>query len=175
MNIRAGHIARHTPRGAGAQGREAAVVDVAQDLHRTTTARDMYDLRWLMTSPSIAPTIDTDLVRRLAVLKIWVDTNGMHAGETYWRPGHTGSTFDPQRWLRARDESEFDPEDIGALAVPRPTAKEMSDAVRERFAFLADLGDDERIIARSDPRDRSLVIRAMSELPAPTFDCLSLY
>lgn len=32
MNIRVGHIARHTPRGAGAQGREAAVVDVAQDL-----------------------------------------------------------------------------------------------------------------------------------------------
>lgn len=27
-----GHIARHTPRNAGAQGREAAVVDVAQDL-----------------------------------------------------------------------------------------------------------------------------------------------
>lgn len=28
MNIQIGHIARHTPRGAGAQGREAAVVDV---------------------------------------------------------------------------------------------------------------------------------------------------
>lgn len=48
-----------------------------------------------MTSPAIAPTIDADLVRRLAVLKIWVDTNGMHAGDTYWRPGHTGSAFDP--------------------------------------------------------------------------------
>lgn len=32
MNIRVGHVARHTPRSAGAQGREAAVVDVAQDL-----------------------------------------------------------------------------------------------------------------------------------------------
>lgn len=31
-NIQPGHIARHTPRNAGAQGREAAVVDVAQDL-----------------------------------------------------------------------------------------------------------------------------------------------
>jgi hypothetical protein len=32
MNIQPGHIARYTPRGAGAQGKEAAVVDVAQDL-----------------------------------------------------------------------------------------------------------------------------------------------
>ena len=32
MNIQIGHVARHTPKGAGAQGREAAVVDIAQDL-----------------------------------------------------------------------------------------------------------------------------------------------
>ena len=32
ININPGHIARHTPRGAGAQGREAAIVDIAQDL-----------------------------------------------------------------------------------------------------------------------------------------------
>lgn len=32
LNIQPGHIARHTPPGAGAQGREAAIVDIAQDL-----------------------------------------------------------------------------------------------------------------------------------------------
>jgi hypothetical protein len=32
LNIQLGHIARHTPPNAGAQGREAAIVDVAQDL-----------------------------------------------------------------------------------------------------------------------------------------------
>ena len=32
ISVQLGHIARHTPRNAGAQGREAAVVDVAQDL-----------------------------------------------------------------------------------------------------------------------------------------------
>lgn len=51
----------------------------------------------------------------------------------------------------------------------------MSDAVRERFAFLADLDEDELVIARSDPRDRSLVIKAMAELPDTTFDPSSLY
>lgn len=32
ISIQPGHVARHTPRNAGAQGREAAVVDIAQDL-----------------------------------------------------------------------------------------------------------------------------------------------
>lgn len=32
IDIQLGHIARHTPRGAGSQGREAAVIDIAQDL-----------------------------------------------------------------------------------------------------------------------------------------------
>lgn len=32
ISIQPGHIARHTPRNAGSQGREAAVVDIAQDL-----------------------------------------------------------------------------------------------------------------------------------------------
>ena len=31
-NLTVGQIARHTPRGAGAQGRDAAIVDIAQDL-----------------------------------------------------------------------------------------------------------------------------------------------
>jgi len=30
--INPGHIARHTPTGAGTQGREAAIIDIAQDL-----------------------------------------------------------------------------------------------------------------------------------------------
>jgi predicted nucleotidyltransferase component of viral defense system len=32
IQIQPGHIARHTPQGAGAQGRGAAIMDVAQDL-----------------------------------------------------------------------------------------------------------------------------------------------
>lgn len=110
---------------------EENIAEKIARLNRTTTARDMYDLRWLMTNAPTASAIDKILVRRLAVLKIWVDTNGMHAGSTHYRPAHQGSVFDPEHWLRARDEREFDPEDIGALAIPRPSAKEMSDAVRE--------------------------------------------
>ncbi|MGB4778760.1 nucleotidyl transferase AbiEii/AbiGii toxin family protein [Microbacterium sp.] len=32
IRLTVGHIARHTPPGAGAQGRDAAIVDIAQDL-----------------------------------------------------------------------------------------------------------------------------------------------
>lgn len=32
ISIQSGHIARHTPKNAGAQGREAAVADIAQGL-----------------------------------------------------------------------------------------------------------------------------------------------
>ncbi|MDR1432358.1 MAG: nucleotidyl transferase AbiEii/AbiGii toxin family protein, partial [Propionibacteriaceae bacterium] len=32
IRINPGHIARHIPTGAGAQGRDAAIVDIAQDL-----------------------------------------------------------------------------------------------------------------------------------------------
>ncbi|MDR0849350.1 MAG: hypothetical protein LBN10_10020 [Propionibacteriaceae bacterium] len=32
IRINPGHLARHTPPGAGAQGRDAAIVDIAQDL-----------------------------------------------------------------------------------------------------------------------------------------------
>lgn len=125
----------------------------------------MYDLAWLMKNPETAKTLDRDLVRRLALLKIWVDSNGMHAGGTAWKPGHKASTFDPERWLRRRDEGEFDLEDIGALAIPTPTAKELCDKVRTSFAFLADLTEEERELSRSNGRDRSLAIRMLQELP----------
>ena len=32
VNLTEGYIARHTPAGSGAPGREAAIIDIAQDL-----------------------------------------------------------------------------------------------------------------------------------------------
>ena len=275
INIQPGHIARHTPRNAGAQGREAAVVDVAQDLllqrlhddgdldfsvsdfdlgrdevaeavasysvrerrgkwsvvfesgfvrepslatkldfspapwlepvertwvampihkqyaaplpaiktvrleeniaekvarlNRTTTARDMYDLAWIMGKAPLARSLDLDLVRRLSVLKIWVDSNGLHSGSMTWPPGHEKSVFDVERWLRERSDGEFDLEDIGALAVPAPSPKELSESVRIGFSFLSNLTDEEEVLAKADNRDRSLAIRLLEGLPGGRF------
>ncbi len=70
-------------------------------LNRTTTARDMYDLAWLCGLGQLWNTLDKPLIRRLAVLKIWIDANGIGAGGSSWGPAHVGTSFDPERWLQA--------------------------------------------------------------------------
>lgn len=134
-------------------------------LNRTTTARDMYDLAWIAAHHHELGGVDRDLVRRLAVLKIWVDANGLSTASAVWKPGHEPAAFDPDRWLRARDAHEFDLGDIGALAVPTPTTAELSDAVRNSYRFLADLDDDERQIAAVRGQDRPLALRLLAKLP----------
>lgn len=133
-------------------------------LNRTNTARDLYDLNWIMENASTNRMIDKALLRRLVVLKIWVDSHGMHCGNAWWRPAHTPSVFDPERWLNDRDPRNVDAEDIGTLAVPAPTAEDLLEKLKRNFTFLKDLDDTEKIIAGSNARDRSLVIRALSEL-----------
>lgn len=144
-------------------------------LNRATPARDMYDLRWVMTNSPVTGQLDLALLRRLAVLKIWVDANGLHAGDTFWKPGHEGPAFVPDRWLRDRSADEFDEEDIGALAVSAPSAAELSDALRTHFRFLADLDDDERTLARAREQDRPLALRLLSDLPGGRLTEVGLY
>ena len=154
---------------------EENIAEKIARLNRTTMARDMYDLAWIAKTPTIFRTLDTTLIRRLAVLKIWVDTNGIHTGTMSWNPGHEGSVFDTMHWLRERDKSEFDLEDIGALAVPMPTVKDLSCVVRTSFAFLDELDEEERMLAQSDERDRSLAIRLLKNLPGNRLKDIGLY
>ena len=134
-------------------------------LNRTSTARDMYDLNWIMETKALADTIDKKLLRRLVVLKIWVDAYGMHYGNVYWHPAHAPSNFDPDRWLNGRNPKDVDAEDIGTLAVPAPTAEEMIEKLRINYDFLKDLDEVELAISRSNQKDRSLVIQTLTGLP----------
>jgi predicted nucleotidyltransferase component of viral defense system len=154
---------------------EENIAEKIARLNRASPARDMYDLRWVMANTQITGELDLALIRRLAVLKIWVDANGVHAGDTFWKPGHEGPAFDPGRWLRDRSTGEFDEEDIGALAVPVPTAGELSEALRTNFRFLAALDDDERTLARVREQDRPLALRALSALPDGRLADVGLY
>lgn len=95
-------------------------------LNRTTTARDMYDLAWVAANERTLGGLDRALLRRLAVLKIWVDAHGVAASRARWKPAHQPAAFEPDQWLRKRRADEFDLEDIGALAVPPPSAKELA-------------------------------------------------
>lgn len=144
-------------------------------LNRTTTARDMYDLAWIMEHRHEVGGLDLDLVRRLAILKIWVDANGLAGGNATWKPGHEPAAFDPEHWLRPRNDNEFDLEDIGALAVPTPTAEDLSAAVRTRYAFLSELDSDESILAAARGQDRGLALQALLALPDGRLNGLGIY
>lgn len=136
-------------------------------LNRTTTARDVYDLVWLWTRyrRGTENTIDANLVRRLAVLKIWVDAHGLTSTGASWKPGHEASPFDPAQWLRERAPADFDTEDIGQLAVPAPDLDELIGQMRSSYAFLADLDTDERAVASLGAEERPRVLRMLTELP----------
>lgn len=154
---------------------EENIAEKIARLNRATPARDMYDLRWVMINTPITGKLDHALIRRLAILKIWVDANGLHAGDTYWKPGHEGPAFNPTKWLRDRGVGEFDEQDIGALAVPTPTAAELSEALYTHFRFLADLDDDERLLAQAREQDRPVALRALAALPGGRLADTSLY
>ena len=134
-------------------------------LNRTSTARDMYDLNWIMENRSISDTINRRLLRRLVVLKIRVDSFGMHCGNIFWHPAHSPSVFDPNKWLGNRKPEDVDTEDIGTLAVPAPTSEEMISRLQTNFGFLRDLDETEWQIAASNQKDRRTVIHALMELP----------
>ena len=144
---------------------EENIAEKIARLNRTNTARDLYDLNWVMENTEVSASIDKSLLRRLAVLKIWVDSNGMHYGNVWWRPTPTPSVFDPVKWLNDRDPKSVDPEDIGTLAVPAPSAEEMLEKLKLNYAFLMDFDDTERVISKSNGKDRKIVIKALTELP----------
>lgn len=135
----------------------------------------MYDLRWVMQNSQITGPLDRSLIRRLAVLKIWVDANALWAGKIYWRKGHQGPPFDPDHWLRNRDESEFDVEDIGALAVPVPSVSELSNALQTQFSFLTELAEEEQIIAQAREQDRPLAWQLLAQLPGQRLRGIGIY
>jgi len=144
---------------------EENIAEKVARLNRTTTARDMYDLRWIMTTPAIAGALDRALIRRLAVLKIWADTRGVAAGAARWNTTDGAGAFDSVRWLRDRSQRDFDIDDIGALAVPRPSARQLTEGVSGHFTFLAALDEDEKVIARAEEQDRTLALRMLAALP----------
>jgi predicted nucleotidyltransferase component of viral defense system len=64
-------------------------------LNRRTPARDVYDLVWLAQQPGLH--FDSVLVRRLAVLKCWVDQHGLTSTNSTWSTVPGARSFDPRR------------------------------------------------------------------------------
>ena len=130
---------------------EENIAEKISRLNRTTTARDLYGLAWLVIHQRDSGDLDTDLIRRMVVLKIWVDANGVTAGSMRGRAGHEPRPFDPDNWLRTRALEEVDLADIGALAVPTPSLADLNATIQAQYRFLREL-EPRRATARRDTR-----------------------
>jgi hypothetical protein len=99
---------------------------------RRTPARDVYSLTWISsTSPHSG--FDRALVRRLAILKNWVDQHGLSSPPAAWRPVTGAIPYDPGRWQTTRRAADFDEDSIGILAVPPPSLDALGDQLRTHF------------------------------------------
>jgi len=135
----------------------------------------MFDLSWIMTTAFISSALDIEIIRKLAVLKIWVDANGVHGGNAFWKQGHERYPFDPEKWLRKRNIADFDTADIGALAVQAPSFDELSKTISKSFSFLRNLSEEESIIANARGKDRPLVLQVLRNLPGGRLKDVGLY
>lgn len=138
---------------------EEILAEKVARLCRRATARDASDLVWAATTAPYSG-FPKDQVRRLAVLKVWVDNFGLGPD---WAPAQSPQPFDPDQWLAPRDT--WDDEQIGLLATPPPTLEELEDGLRERYSWLADLTEEEARLAEAHAGDRGEVIAAVKGLP----------
>ena len=109
---------------------------------RRRKIRDLYDLFVFGRGG-----LNESLIRRLLVLKVWHDVVDDGLGTRPFNPAEIVAEFDLRR---------LPPEDIGLLTQPVEPAVWLA-KVRERYAFVTALDDDEKRIAACNPRDRFVV------------------
>lgn len=143
-------------------------------LSRRTPARDVYDLVWIATN-SPHSSFDRELVRRLSILKTWVDQYGLQSPPARWQPVAGATTYDPTLWTRIRVDEDFDDESIGLLAVPAPDLADLAAAMLGPYSFLGAPNELEQDIIGSGAAGRSQVIAQIRSLPGTRFDARELW
>jgi predicted nucleotidyltransferase component of viral defense system len=131
-------------------------------LNRRSPARDAYDLVWVMRQPI---PVARDLVRRLALLKVWVDQHGLTSTWCVWSRVPDARAFDVERWLTPRRRADFDDEDIGLLTTPPPDLDELGADLCALYRWLVDLDGDEATLAQGGAGHRPTVLRLLGALP----------
>lgn len=138
---------------------EEILAEKVARLTRSSTARDASDLVWAATT-SPHSRFSAALVRTLAVLKVWVDNQGMGPD---WSPALAALPFDAARWLAPR--AGWDDEQIGLLTSPPPALATLEAEMRRLYAWIRNVSPEEARWASADARDRGDVIRAIQALP----------
>lgn len=145
---------------------EENVAEKIARLNRATPARDVFDLVWVIRNrQKLGRDLDLALIRRLAVMKAWVDMHGLGSPMHTWKKGHDPQPFDVGRWLRTRTADEFDDQNIGMLAAPPPALEDLAESLAKDYRFLGELDEVERDLARCHGGDRSLLLHGLDQLP----------
>ena len=129
---------------------EEAVAEKLARYRRVSLARDLYDLQWF----AAAGAMDEPLIRRLWVLKTYRDVV---------LDGRGTKPIGPDDVLHQRTAQDFRGEDIGYLTRP-VRIDEWVTTVRARYAFIAELGADERRWIECNERDLYEVEAALANL-----------
>ncbi len=149
---------------------EENIAEKIARLNRATPARDVYDLVWIIRNRrKLGRDLDLGLIRRLTVMKAWVDMNGLETAMHRWKVAHEPRPLDVAYWLRVREPDDFDDESIGLLAAPPPALDDLARALAAEYDFLRDLTPDEETLAACNGRDRSLLLRLLAGLPYSRF------
>jgi hypothetical protein len=128
---------------------EESIAEKLAAWRRRHKIRDLYDL-FLFGQGSL----NESLIRRLLVLKVWHDVVDDGLGK---RP------FDPTEIVADVDVNRLPSEDIGLLTQPvEPTTWHRR--VRERYAFVTKLDEEERQVARCNSGDRHAVSKLVLAL-----------
>lgn len=129
---------------------EEAIAEKLARYRRVSLARDLYDLHWFAESGAF----DEDIVRRLWILKTYRDVVV---------DGRGGKPIAPTDITRPRDKADFRQEDIGHLTRP-VRIEEWIESVRSRYAFVAELDEDEAKWIECNAVDLYAVNRALAPI-----------
>ncbi len=128
-------------------------------LNRVSAARDASDLVWAATT-SPHSQFDRAMQRRLAMLKVWADVNGL---DGHWQSAPAARPFAADRWLSVG--RDWDDDSIGLLAHPPPPIRKLEADLVRLYGHLRELSPEEVAFAAALEVDRTHVVTAIAELP----------
>lgn len=168
------HQAYALPDSLPVMALEENIAEKIARLARRTPARDVYDLVWIATT-SPHSGFDRTIVRRLAVLKTWVDQYGLSSPPTNWSQVSGAVDYNPELWTTSRRAADYDEDSIGLLAAPVPSLDELSAQLRDLYEFLAEPDDTEQRIIANGAGGRRLVLHSLTALSGSRFADRPIY
>jgi hypothetical protein len=148
---------------------EEILAEKVARLTRSAIARDSFDLVWAR-SNSPHSQFSPEVLRRLAMLKVWVDNHGLGGA---WRRALSPRPFNADSWFAPRDP--WDDEQIGLLAHPPPSLSDLERDLSTLYRWLGELTEEEVRWAAADPANKGEVIAAIRALDGGALANAHLY